>query len=84
MNCNYILVNHTNNDVTCFVGSTKDKQRLVECANDRGMELYIHMSSNGRNCTNLNYLFLGMWMTCIDTFEFMQVIESYKLLKKLT
>ena len=83
MNCNYILVDHTNNNVVCFVGNTKDKQKLVEYADDKGMELYTYDINDG-NCANLNYLFLGIWMACIDTFEFMQTIESYKLLKKLT
>lgn len=84
MDCNYILVNHTKNDVTCFVGSTSDKDKFVECANDKGMELYIHIPLYSSDCTNLDYLFLGMWLACKDTFQFMKIIESYKQLEKLT
>ena len=84
MNCNYILVNHTNNDVTCFVGDTKDKQKFVEYADDKGMELYIHTPLNSGDCINLDYLFLGMWLACKDTFDFMKVLENYKQLGKIT
>lgn len=84
MNCNYILVNHTDNDVTCFVGNTKDKDKFKECANNKGMELYIHTPLSSNDCINLDYLFLGMWLASKDTFEFMKVLESYKQLEKLT
>jgi hypothetical protein len=84
MNCNYVLVNHTENDVTCFVGNTKDKQKFKECADNNGMELYIHIPLNNGDCVNLDYLFLGMWLASKDTFEFMKVLESYKQLEKLT
>jgi len=84
MNCNYVLVNHTENDVTCFVGNTKDKQKFKECADNNGMELYMHIPLNSNDCVNLDYLFLGMWLASKDTFEFMKVLESYKQLEKLT
>ena len=48
MKCNYILVSHNNNDVTCFVGDTKDKDKFIECANSKGMELYIHIPLNSK------------------------------------
>lgn len=84
MKCNYIAVSHRNNGVTCFVGSTKDKDKFIECANSKGMELYIHTPLNSSECINLDYLFLGMWLASKDTFEFMKVLESYKSLEKLT
>lgn len=84
MKCNYILVDNTNNDVTCFVGDTKDKEKFIQCADNKGMELYIHIPLNSNDCINLDYLFLGMWLASNDTFEFMKVLESYKSLEKLT
>ena len=84
MNCNYVLVNHTTNDVTCFIGNKQDKQKFVECANNKGMELYMHIPLNSSDCVNLDYLILGMWLASKDTFDFMKVLESYKQLEKLT
>ena len=84
MKCNYIFVNHTKNDVTCFVGSTKDKDKFMECADNKGMELYIHTPLNSGDCIYLDYLFLGMWLASKDTFDFMKVVENYRQLEKLT
>ena len=84
MKCNFILVNHTTNDVVCFVGETKDKEKFVECANSSGNELYIHTPLNSSECINIDYLFWGMWLASDDTFSFMKVLENYKTLEKLT